>query len=460
MGMLTRAIVVAALAVGVWMVSEQSRFAEVADLPDVARSISAAFRSGSPTVATISPPSMLNATTGRYNFGRYPRPVLDAALKSDLPWWTTLTTDKAFAWVSVRHGASLQLSMALLQFNYAAAAVFSVFDAETGRSWSLYRDLPAALAPLFGPKVAPDAEGRFGVTAGCITQRDWAGNASICFDSSRRVLVVEAHEPLSLDVNGPLTPRANVAAEDLPQQVQLHVRAEIDLDAGYFPTMVMPIGPNRPVYVSKYAARPIASGALTLLDPASGRRVIDVPDLQGALASSDWTRGQLRRVSIWKWISLAAVVDGRRYGLHLSSDTYDFQPNGASSESSVFTTSDEGQPSFQFYEEKATWTRSDASEGSPSTTKKKPTEVTWRIVGPDLDLEFTPHGGTFHGDIHLGVIDCDLWHMWGTFSGKAPLRRVLSTTDGDGNGSAGQGATSHVVLDRVPGVLEDHYSRW
>ena len=108
----------------------------------------------------------------------------------------------------------------------------------------------------------------------------------------------------------------------------------------------------------------------------------------------------------------------------------------------------------------------------------------WRILGPNMNLTFTP-SGHFHGDFHYGVLDGDLYHMWGTLDGIAPLcaadpASIAPSTLNDlpkevvGNLqhayhsemktclslSGGVSGVRSVLLRGVPAVLEDHYAKW
>jgi hypothetical protein len=370
--------------------------------------------------------------TQQFDFGRYSRPVASTFIPALSPW-DRLTKDKAFVWVGVASG-SVHVSMALLQFNYAGAAVFSVFDARSGDSWSLYRDLPGPLAPIFGPRFRGGAS----VVSGCVTQADWAGNASVCYDSATEAVHVNASVRLFADEPSQITRQTRGSQTPSVPAVTLSLTYAVDVGRGTFPTLILPLGPRRPVTVSKYAGRVVSSGKLQLTGSGVDGDVLH-HDLSGAVASTDFTRGLLRRETVWKWVSLSAVVDGVPYGLHLSTGTYDFGPGGASSESSVFSTGASGVPEFRFLDlPNVTVEQSD--------TAVQRTESTWHVVGPGgISLTFVPHGGKFHGDIHLGLVDCDLWHMWGTFSGTAPPRAAGGPP---------------LVLTDVPGVLEDHYSLW
>jgi hypothetical protein len=388
--------------------------------------------------ARDAPPVSYDASRRAYNFGRYTRPIKHMNVGPMSPLHR-VAADKGFVWIGMNDG-EWHVSMALLQFNYAAAAVVSVYCPRTNASWSLYRDLPALLA-LIGPKFVADGQGRIGVSAGCVKYGDLWATMSVCYNESTATVDVAADVWLKPDIAGVHTAPSLLAGS--ANATRLVFNYSVDIGLGTFPNMVMPLGANRAVSVSKYAARPIAQGHLSLTTE-SGTTVASRA-LGGALAATDYTRGLLRRRSVWKWLCLSTTLEGTNepYGLHISTDTYDFGEKGASSESSVFDRTSDG-PGFMFYDEP------DVAFRQLNMTARKKTDSQWHITGPDLDLVFTPHGGTFHGDIHLGVIDCDLWHMWGTFSGYAPRRRR----------SADAAESGRVPLRRVAGVLEDHFSLW
>ena len=429
--------VLLALFVGLFYPPSRVSVEEQQQLIPVARQIVDTLSSDYPRhkMDKVSPEASFDDKAGLYNFGRFTRPIKNANL-APLSRWDMLTTDKTFVWSGMTKG-NITVSLAMLQFNYAAAAVFAVYDATSGHSWSQYIDLPAVLA-LLGPKFEPDAAGHIGVAAGCARRQDWGGQGSVCYDETTHEVVVDAAATLKLDkVNSQLG-----SADSPAEKIHVSLSYRAGLGKGYFPTMVFPLGVSRAVTVSKYAARPISQGRLKLGDA-------ETLDLTGALASTDYTRGQLRRETVWKWLSLSTLLpDGRPYGLHLSTGTYDFGRDNASSESSIFSLTPDGRPSFAFYDTAGVVIR-------PSDASKLRNEVPWRITGVDLDMTFTPQGGKFHGDIHLGVIDADLLHMWGTFTGIAPRRAPLGGGESEGNL---EGTT--VALVGVPGVLEDHYSLW
>lgn len=363
--------------------------------------------------------SAYDLQSNRYNFGRYATPLLETQLH-DLNVVQTVAQRKEFVWVSLTGGDWL-VGMAMLQFNYVASVVINAFNKATLRSYQRKIELPGPFS-MWGPQWTPDDLGHTGLIAGCVVQETVLGvEASFCYEPKTNSVEVKIKSTV-FSAEGLGTP--------------LNVRFSFSLQGLAFPTMVFPLGPKRAAIVSKIAAAPAAEDAILSLGDMAF--VLSSP-----VVALDYTRGLLRRLTVWKWMSLSTTSQAahgidtdliRSYGMHLSRGTYDFIEN-VSAESTIFVN---GQD-FSFLD-------------SPNVTFTKltpdvdPDQSQWTVTdGRHLNLTFSPKG-RFDGRFNYLVVDGALWHMWGLFTGTAPLPARYSE--------------AYVEIKNVAGVLEDHYALW
>jgi hypothetical protein len=158
--------------------------------------------------------------------------------------------------------------------------------------------------------------------------------------------------------------------------------------------MLHRLDPGHVAYTHKAAGWP-ASGELHL-----GGRAIG---LDGGLGTSDWTRAQAKRVTVWKWCSLNGFLDdGRPIGLNLSAEVYD----------------DERGHSV----ENAAWIdgRVRPLEGVRFEVPLHPQRERWRInslESDEVDLEFDPRGAR-EEHLNVGLLATDFVQPYGRFEGK------------------------------------------
>ena len=349
-----------------------------------------------------APAKGYDAATDRYNVGRFRSPVVDTEpqVLSEGQHWLQW---KQFFWSSVSDG-DWMIGVAMLNFGYNAGVVVNVFNRVSLSSYSRQIELPLILAPLFGPQWYPDGENRTSIRYGCVEMAPLFDNSFVqsCTNAKGTVRNVT----ISLWVYDNI--------ETSRDRIFFNVAFEFPLISADSMNLVFPLGPRRASMVSK-------GGGINSRRPAAGATHSPVSftldsyahEMVTPVVNYDYTRGLLRRLTIWKWLSLGApasrfAVEGlpvhRSYGLQLSTGTYDV--DGISVESTVWI---DGR--LYPLEVPIRFQKVDA-EVPPYQSK-------WRVFTDDgkLNLEFTPHG-RFHGDFHYIVIDGDLHHMW---TGTAPV---------------------------------------
>jgi len=178
--------------------------------------------------------------------------------------------------------------------------------------------------------------------------------------------------------------------------------------------LLHPLAPERPAYTHKTAAMP-CHGTLSFGD----HRV----NLDGALATLDWTRSFASRHTTWKWASLATwSASGKRLGLNLSAEVYE-DDEGASRENAVWLdgrVSTLGNVRF--------------------TMPNEPCCEDWTIVSEaddSVDLRFRPLGAR-HADIDYRLVSSRFVQPYGLFNGHVAGEEVVDAF----------------------GVVEDHDAHW
>lgn len=192
------------------------------------------------------------------------------------------------------------------------------------------------------------------------------------------------------------------------------LRGEARMGTGEAMALLHPLAPDRPAYTHKAAALPL-EGHLTL----GGTPV----DLEGGLASIDWTRSLARRETRWKWASVSTrLADGSTLGLNLSAEVYD-DPGGHSCENAYWHDG-----------------RVTPLGGVAFHMPARPAHEAWHIRslrGDEVDLTFQPLGAR-EQRLNLGLVRSDFVQPYGSFRGTVAGHR----------------------LDDAFGVVEDHLSVW
>eukprot|EP01062_Namystynia_karyoxenos_P030840 TRINITY_DN22944_c0_g1_i1.p1 TRINITY_DN22944_c0_g1~~TRINITY_DN22944_c0_g1_i1.p1 ORF type:complete len:448 (+),score=125.92 TRINITY_DN22944_c0_g1_i1:81-1346(+) len=344
------------------------------------------------------PASSWDAKAQSYNFGRWRRAVPRADLHP-LTVTQRLVQRKEWHWVSFTAGP-LMIAAAVMQLGYISHVITYWFDASTGRTGKSEHQVPLA-GLLLGAKFRAHDGGPSTVVHGCTSWDGPGPMLSMCWDeaaSAMRIAVASSTD------GGPL--RANITVHLPPGEDML--------------SFVYPLGPRRPAVVTKFAG----AAATAVVDTGSGPRV-----LQG-VAANDWTRSLSRRVTIWNWAAASWVdaATGTRIGLQLSRGCYE---------------DSKGRGIESFMSINGTVTPLDDHVDFRLPAKARLAADPWEVESARgaVRYTFTPRDRV-HGEFHLGALDGDLWHVWGTMSGTL---------------SAG-GTKYH--FDKVPGVIEEHYALW
>jgi hypothetical protein len=188
-------------------------------------------------------------------------------------------------------------------------------------------------------------------------------------------------------------------------------------------SLVFPLGPNRASIVTKMGGVAVYDASVQLGE----KQLLFKENMLGMM---DWTRGLLRRVTYWHWSAMSFLeMNGRRIGLQLSEGTYDNAKN-VSVESTLWV---DGQA--HHVNSRIIYTQLDKSVA--------PQNSLWSVTSLDrtVDLLFQP-SDVIQGAFHYGIIDGDLFHIWGTYNG-----RIFHSDES-------------IIFRNVPGTLEDHYAMW
>jgi len=322
------------------------------------------------------PPAPLEARTeDGWAYGRYREPIARPRLTSRVREWMRL---KEWHYTSVS-SERLFLAFGLVQLHYAANAFVYVVDRERP---SMAREYEA---------VSPLGRGLRFAESSIVGATRW-----------RR-----KDKRIEVRYRGRWEVELDVTLGDLP------LRGSFRLEPIESLALLTELERGRPAYTHKAAGLPVR-GSVEL-----GHEAID---LDGALATLDWTRSLARRETRWKWASFAGRSDGGVVGLNLSAEVYD---------------DDEGNS-----RENAIWVdgRVRPLGGVRFEVPPNPGVDDWRITsrdGDEVDLRFEPLGARAQ-HLDLKLVKSDFVQPYGLFRGRV----------------AGQSV--HDVF----GVVEDHLSVW
>jgi hypothetical protein len=328
-----------------------------------------------PAITDAPPAHARIGATWAYGRYRAPIPAPDLGVTGLRRWrqkewhYTAFTTDRWF------------LGFGLVQLGYVANAFLYVVDRRRpGRPMEHEGMSPLGRALRFAPSSV----------SGATTWRRGAEEVCVRWDG--------AGWQVRLDV--PL------AGERL--------QGEARMGTGEALALLHPLGPDQPAYTHKGAALPL-EGRLVL-----GREAIE---LDGGLASIDWTRSIARRETRWKWASFSArLAEGTPFGLNLSADVYDDAAGHS--------------------RENAFWHHGRVTPlgGVAFDVPSRPAAEPWRIrslEGDAVALTFKPLGARAQR-LNLGLVRSDFVQPYGHFHGSVAGHRI-------------EGAF---------GVVEDHLSVW
>ena len=311
---------------------------------------------------------------------------------------------KEFDWTAIANREWF-IGSAILQFNYNSAIIVYAYDIVRGVTHIKQVEIP--LISFIGARFVPDTQNRSSAIAGCAYWSSPGTSASKC----------------GVVRNG--TPAHIVSLQGVFQDgLTYDITYEMDL-SGEVMGMVYPIGPNRASVVNKAGGARVSQVKVQL----GGQ---PVPFLQG-LGLMDYTRGLLRRFTRWHWTACTWYSRdlSHRYGLQLSEGTYDTAGN-YSLESTLWV-------------DGITYPIQEPITYTPRNSSTPPQSTVWDVSSASVHLTFVPQG-LILGSFHYYLIDGDLYHMWGLYSGY-----VLRVIDG---------TAYRVMLHDIPGTLEDHYALW
>jgi hypothetical protein len=342
-----------------------------------------------------------------YKFGRYRTPVHTKNMHS-LTAFQTFTQLKAFAYTSITDNENWFIGSALLQFNYNGAVIVYVYNLRTNESYITQKELPLvsmAGIPFFDPNSS--------AINGCV---NWKKGV-LGFEGTKCYNVSTGNYDVFL-------------AGKFPRPGPTYEISYSISTKGEAMSMIFPIGPNRPSLVTKFAGTTVSNALLKI-----GKTKHQF-DSTRTLGMMDWTKGLLRRVTYWHWLAMswsAPASDGTSsrnfYGLQLSEGTYDNDKN-VSYESTLWINHKAYHVNSQII----------FTQVTPGV---KAFESNWTVQSVDraVDLTFS-FGNVIKGSFHYGIIDGDLFHMWGLYSGTINHQGEI------------------IPLKNVPGTLEDHYALW
>ena len=339
-----------------------------------------------------------------YNFGRFRRPIGDMNLHS-LTKPQELFQKKEFVWTAIGNREWF-IGSAILQFNYNSALIVYAYDIVN--SISHFKQVEIPLFTFIGAHFAKDSQNKSSAIAGCAYWSSLGTTASKCgvMRNGLPIHIISLkgtfHDGLSYDI-----------------YYELEMSDEVM-------GMVYPIGPNRASVVTKAGGVRVTNARIQF------GQLPPIPFNYG-LGLMDYTRGLLRRTTLWHWLACTWYSKDHmhRYGLQLSEGTYD-NPQNISLENSLWA-------------DGITYPIREAISFIPLNTNVAPQHTTWEVSSPSIQLTFIPNN-LILGTFHYYIVDGDLYHIWGLYSGY--ITQVIN------------GTKYRVLLNNIPGTLEDHYAVW
>jgi hypothetical protein len=356
------------------------------------------------TIHHVTPPSAYSTSDRKYNFGRYREPIKDMNLH-ELTTAQRIAQKKEFVWTGVTDGEWF-IGSALLQFGYTSGVIVYAYNAKLNETITTHLETP--IVSFLGAKFsAAEATTHSSAVSGCASWNFLGLNASKCFAES--------------------TSSFEVVLTGTSKKSGAHYRIKYSLAMNDEAMgLVFPVGPNRPSIVTKMGG--VLSKAS--IEYANGSIVF----LNQPLGLMDYTRGLLRRVTVWYWTAVAWRDGEHRYGLQLSAGTYD---------SNLLYSLE----STLWVDGVATHIRSRIVY-TPLDTTVATSKSAWTVRSEDnrIQLTFSPMDVVV-GNFHYGILDGDLYHIIGTYAGQVDY-------------TSASGEVVNTKLEFAMGTLEDHYAKW
>lgn len=384
----------------------QSSDAEVADLlsadPAAWKEFTANSDGETGPGALSTAHSSYDESRDAYLFGRTMAPAFTLELHP-LGFVQRMTQMKEFVWVGIST-ADWQMGFAVLNFNYISTLVVQLYSKKYALSVKGRSDELLSSLTRRGACWVANSEGRYGPHA--------SGHVVLFSSGRNEASILFKDGVIQFDVKSRLRAGSEVriaGAARLPPQ---------------YMGLVFPLGPHRPSLVCKVAAAPLVKPLeVSLQLPGQASATQHTFALDEATLAMDYTRGLLRRHTLWRWACV--TLPERRLGIHLSSGTYD--KDNVSLESAVY---DGKSGKAYFLNEKLTF--APLASGNVGS---------WSIESESMSLQFEPCAG-HDGRVNARIVNVNLDHRWGDFSGHITV------------------AGERVELNHVMGVFEDHFALW
>jgi hypothetical protein len=356
-------------------------------------------------------------STQAYNFGRYRRPIADMNLHQ-LTRAQSIGQKKEFVWTAVSDNDWF-IGCALLQFSYTSGAIVYAYNTKLNEVITTHIETP--IVSFLGAKFTSGASTtQSSAISGCATWNFFGLNGSKCYN----------------DKNSRFEVALIGKSKKSGKEYKINYSLSMTDDAM---GLVFPIGPNRASVVTKMGGTEAAASIEYMNVDTNGVAKPVRYQLREPLGLMDYTRGLLRRVTLWHWTAIAwkdASNDthGHRYGLQLSEGTYDNAKN-VSLESTLWV-----DGVARHINSRIIYTQLDKS--------LPPHQSHWSVRSEDgkIKLSFIPLDVVI-GDFHYGILDGNLYHIVGKYAG------TVEYVNDAGN-------VVVTALDGVYGTLEDHYAKW
>lgn len=373
------------------------------------------------TIHTFPILESFNAEKASYNFGRY-RHILEDMNLHELTPSQIFMQKKQFVWSSVANNDWF-IGSAVFHFGYTSGILVYVYDIRQSISHQIQIELPIVGHVLGASFNSNTEKHRISPLNGCATFDMLGVSGSKCYFDNRFVVKLKGQ---------------------FKDQVPFDIQYYLDYADDDSMSLVFPIGPKRASVVNKLGGV-VATEASMVLNGVS----IELKDCLGLM---DYTRGLLRRFTLWHWTAMTWYSDAisshghgesmnkrKRYGLQLSEGTYD-NNNNVSLESTLWVDGTAHHINIALV-----YTQLDVSLAAQFSN--------WTVKSVDnitIDLTFVPSDSIVSA-FHYYIIDGDLYHIWGRYYGTIRNSEFI----------VGESMNESLLrINGVPGTLEDHYAIW
>jgi hypothetical protein len=328
----------------------------------------------------------------KYNFGRFKKPIRTPNLHK-LTKVQTLVQKKEWHFISLYDGQNF-FGLAVGQLNYMATAFVYVLGENGGEKINAMR--PLGMGATFSPSSV----------SGC---SEWHTTMA----PKLRIILCNTENNTHVEVETTLN-----------SGWFLKIDAMIDTRTESL-TLAYPVGEHRPGYTTKTSGMPV-SGYYKL-----GNKKTTFGE--NSVALMDWTRSLAARVTIWYWVALNFVSNGKRIGINLSRFVYDYKKDNQTL----------GLESAIWVDGKVHLVESELLvDGEPGNGVVKIGKK-WHCHTKDgsLKLSYVPVDASV-SETNIGVLNAKLFHTFGVYNGHVYVDGVKHN------------------IENVKGILEDHWAKW